>query len=101
MMQWIREFAAGPFEWSEHFAFGLFELRGIEIGWGRAAGKFSGGFSCAAAEDEEIGERISAETVGTVEARRGFACGEQAGNGGCGGFGFDADAAHHVMTSGA
>src|SRR5260221_11765843 len=86
MMKWIWEFTIGAFERGEHFAFSLFELRRVEIGCGRAAGKFGGGFSGAAAEDEKIGERISAEAVGTMEASSGFACRGKGGNGGCGGF---------------
>jgi hypothetical protein len=51
----------------------------------------------AAAEDEQIAERVSAETVGAVEAAGHLARGEEAGHGGGLRLGIHADAPHHVV----
>src|SRR5438093_2576449 len=52
------------------------------------------------AEDQKIGQRISAKPVGAVQTRRRFAGGEEARNGGHLRLAIDPDAAHHVVRGG-
>src|SRR5260370_39570944 len=60
----------------------------------------SGGVSGAAAEDQQIGERVAAKPIRTVQTCGGFAGGKKTRNGGLGGFGVHANAAHHVVAGG-
>src|SRR5437879_2797225 len=99
-MNSIRTFRAGVGEGSKQFFFGLLDLRVVEGRSGSALGVFSGRKSGATAEDQEIGERISAEAIRTVKTSGRFACGKQPGNGGLRSFGVHADAAHHVVARG-
>src|SRR6266403_2028811 len=87
-MDSVGEFAIVAFKGSEHFALGSRKLRKIKIGCRRAIRKFGGGFSGASAENQKIGERISAEAIRAMQTCRGFTCGEKARNCGCGCFFF-------------
>src|SRR6266704_2937558 len=100
-MHGVRAFGAGIGEWREQFLFGLFDLCIVE-GWsGDALGMVSGGVSGAAAEDKQIGERVAAKAIRPVQTGGGFAGGKKTRNGGLGGFGIHANAAHHVVAGGA
>src|SRR5438445_1465330 len=61
----------------------------------------SGGESGAPAEDQQIGERVAPKAIRTVQTGGGFAGGKKTWNGGLGGFGIHANAAHHVVAGGA
>src|SRR6266436_1381172 len=61
----------------------------------------SGGESGAPAEDQQIGERVAPKAIRTVQTGGGFAGGKKTRNGGLGGFGIHANAAHHVVAGGA
>ena len=61
------------------------------------ARELGGVFAGALAEHDQVGQRIAAETVGAVDARRALARGEQARNGRHLRVGIDADAAHDVV----
>src|SRR2546426_9298571 len=66
-MHGVRAFGAGIGEWGEQFLFGLFDLCIVE-GWsGDALGMVSGGESGAPAEDQQIGERVAAKAIRTVQ----------------------------------
>src|SRR6266568_4707599 len=58
----------------------------------------SGGVSGAPAEDQQIGERVAAKAIRTVQTGGGFAGGKKTWNGGLGGFGIHANAAHHIVA---
>ena len=75
--------------------------RSSRPGRGDLLGVLRGGQSRAAAEDQQIGKRISAQAVRAMQPAGRFARGEKSGDGGLRRFGFHANAAHHVMAGGA
>src|SRR2546425_6813656 len=99
-MHRVRAFGACVGKRREQFLFGLFDLCIVE-GWsGDALGMLSGGVSGAPAEDQQIGERVAAKAIRTVQTGGGFAGGKKTRNGGLGGFGGHANTAHHVVAGG-
>src|SRR6202165_3411461 len=99
-MNGIRTFRARVGKGRKQFFFGLLDLRVVKGRSRSALGVFGGRKSGATAEDQEIGERISAKAIRTVKTCGGFAGGKQPGNVGLRRFGVHADAAHHVVAGG-
>src|SRR5882724_9642300 len=60
-----------------------------------------GGEPGATAKDQEIGERVAAESIRAVKTGGSFTSGEKAGHCRLSSFSIDADATHHVMAGGA
>src|SRR5690348_2047708 len=92
-------FGSSVGKWREEFPFGFFDLRDDETGSGDLLGVLSGSKPRAAAEDEQIGKRITSQAIRTVKAGGRFTRGEEAGNSGLSGFRIHANTTHHVVTS--
>ena len=97
-VNFVGELAAGAFEWREHFALGILQLRGIERAGLHGVGVVGRGFAGALSENEQVGERVSAEAVRAVQSCRGFPGRKKPADGGLSGFGVHADPAHHVVA---
>ncbi len=86
-------------EWFESFSRGFFNLIRVDLAVAVFCGKAGSVLARALAEDQKIGKRVAAQSIGPVYSCRAFACGKESPDGGHLRFGIDADASHDVVRS--
>src|SRR5436305_12841807 len=73
LLQYIGIFALAPLKWAQRFNNDIFDFRGIGsavlILFRKLGGKFAGAFS----ENQKIRQRISAQSIGTINSGGTFA----------------------------
>ena len=99
VMNGVGVFSLFTAEWREHLLCLLLHLVVVERRCcGPFGGMLSGEFACPLPEDDQVGERVATETVGTVHASGHFPGGKKSRDTGLLAVGIDTNAAHRVMA---